>query len=127
MLQNLPSIVAAQVLNPQPGSRVLDMCAGELQIWHLSLQENGSSSILQYSGHHINLAILFSIAGIKAVCLASMKTFIGTYHCALMLAVSTLLSSCCVTLLPVLLLESLLLCCFMPLQLPEARPPCSRS
>jgi hypothetical protein len=28
MLQNLPSIVAAQVLNPQPGSRVLDMCAG---------------------------------------------------------------------------------------------------
>ncbi|WIA12192.1 hypothetical protein OEZ85_012263 [Tetradesmus obliquus] len=27
MLQNLPSILAAQVLNPQPGSRVLDMCA----------------------------------------------------------------------------------------------------
>ncbi|WIA32337.1 hypothetical protein OEZ86_003175 [Tetradesmus obliquus] len=27
MLQNLPSILAAQVLNPQTGSRVLDMCA----------------------------------------------------------------------------------------------------
>jgi len=27
MLQNLPSIVAAQALNPTPGSRVLDMCA----------------------------------------------------------------------------------------------------
>jgi hypothetical protein len=27
MLQNLPSIVAAQVLQPPPGSRVLDMCA----------------------------------------------------------------------------------------------------
>jgi hypothetical protein len=27
MLQNLPSIVAAQILQPPPGSRVLDMCA----------------------------------------------------------------------------------------------------
>lgn len=27
MLQNLPSVVAALVLNPAPGSRVLDMCA----------------------------------------------------------------------------------------------------
>lgn len=27
MLQNLPSIVAASVLDPPPGSRVLDMCA----------------------------------------------------------------------------------------------------
>ena len=27
MLQNLPSAVVAHVLNPAPGSRVLDMCA----------------------------------------------------------------------------------------------------
>jgi 16S rRNA C967 or C1407 C5-methylase (RsmB/RsmF family) len=27
MLQNLPSVVAGVVLNPKPGSRVLDMCA----------------------------------------------------------------------------------------------------
>ena len=27
MLQNLPSIVAAQVMNPQSGWKVLDMCA----------------------------------------------------------------------------------------------------
>ena len=27
MLQNLPSVVAGAVLDPKPGSRVLDMCA----------------------------------------------------------------------------------------------------
>jgi 16S rRNA C967 or C1407 C5-methylase (RsmB/RsmF family) len=37
MLQNLPSIVAAQVLNPQPGSRVLDMCAGGHDTQNLTL------------------------------------------------------------------------------------------
>jgi hypothetical protein len=39
MLQALPCIVAAQVLHPTPGSRVLDMCAAP-----------GGESLLQHQG-----------------------------------------------------------------------------
>lgn len=47
-LQNLPSIVASHVLNPQPGEAVLDMCAAPGDICLLT---NFSYGILQLSFH----------------------------------------------------------------------------
>lgn len=49
LLQSLPCVVAAQALNPQPGSRVLDMCAapgGKTSVLAQMMAGNSSSRLL---------------------------------------------------------------------------------
>ena len=50
MLQNLPSLTVAHVLAPQPGQRVLDMCAapgGKTTAIALLMQDRGEVSLEQ--------------------------------------------------------------------------------
>jgi 16S rRNA C967 or C1407 C5-methylase (RsmB/RsmF family) len=56
-LQNLPSVVAARVLDPQPGERILDMCAapgGKTTAIAILMKDQGEIIALDRSHNKVN-------------------------------------------------------------------------
>ncbi|GIL60725.1 hypothetical protein Vafri_15256 [Volvox africanus] len=79
MLQNLPSVVAALVLNPAPGSRVLDMCAAPGGKSTLLAQIMGDEGeIVAFDRTHAKVSEIVSLAGeLGVTCITARKADAG--------------------------------------------------
>ncbi|GLI66565.1 hypothetical protein VaNZ11_010453 [Volvox africanus] len=79
MLQNLPSVVAALVLSPAPGSRVLDMCAapgGKATLMAQIMGDKGE--IVAFDRTHAKVSEIVSLAGeLGVTCITARKADAG--------------------------------------------------